>query len=359
MNTSLDQWNGQIYNLDDAYAYKLELKYLVDRFIPRASLNLFFGSPASMKSMILVDLCICISGNQDFLQFGSLEPMKIVEPVPTLWIDLDNGMRRTNERFAAMGRARNLKGDSGVYFMSLPNPLISWDSPQTFDMLQEVIVRKKIGFCVIDNLGVVKGSRARENDDSMTAVMNKFRQISEAGKVSMNIIHHIRKGFEKNGNTRLGEAIRGFSSIEAALDYAFYIGLVKNEKTKIEIVSAKSRDMDVKPFGAEFHFYHKEGTEDLLAAFYSGFEVEETNWRYITRKLIREALGSSRGKDLESVIERLMGIQMNRSQLIEYVTSRTKVSSATKVKKTLEEMFQNGEVIEEKGTRNEKLYSLP
>jgi len=52
----------------------------------------------------------------------------------------------------------------------------------------------------------------------MATVMGHFRYLAEQAKVAVILIHHQRKS--NGSNARLGERLRGHSSIEAALDLA-------------------------------------------------------------------------------------------------------------------------------------------
>src|SRR5690606_12673875 len=110
---SLSQrWN--IRTLTDAYRPRPPVEYLVEGLFPTPSLNIVYGSPGTLKSMVLADMCICVAAGLPWLMpittnqgntFG-------VTQAPILWIDLDNGARRSDERFEALARSRDLDADT-------------------------------------------------------------------------------------------------------------------------------------------------------------------------------------------------------------------------------------------------------
>ena len=266
-----DPWT--IYTLKDAYKPRPPLTYLVDELLVVPSLSMTYGAPGVMKSMLVADLCVCVAGGLIWLppeKVGSPSGRRTTKS-PVLWCDFDNGKRRTDERFDALAHTRGLADSTPLYYVSMPTP---WLDAMDLILVEELklrIIRMGVKLVVIDNLGTIKGS-AEENSGDMVQVMANLRYIAEAASCAVIVLHHQRKS---NGTIgRAGETVRGHSSIEAALDLAL---LVERDEHKedIRVRSTKTRDVDVFPFGALFHYTHRTGTKELEKAEFRGVEVED------------------------------------------------------------------------------------
>ena len=87
----------------------------------------------------------------------------------------------------------------------------------------------------------------------------------------MVVIHHPRKGGANGG--RAGDALRGHSSIEAAVDLALHVMREPNT-SEVSVRSTKTRGVDVQPVLARFNYQHAAGTDDLAAAWFDGQPVK-------------------------------------------------------------------------------------
>jgi RecA-family ATPase len=350
--TSKDPWKA--FTLKDAYKPRESKKYVIEGVIEKGSLNIVYGPPATMKSMFLADMAVCVaSKDKDFLPYAewlenSSEPLK-VNHCPVMWIDLDNGKRRTHARFEALGRARKLPPNIPLTYYSMPTPMLDANSDKHMEALAHRMNEQKTGLLIVDNLGIVKGS-AKENDDSMTLVMSRFRQLADKTGAAIIIIHHQRKG--GNGDGRAGESLRGFSSIEAALDYAFLVERDGNDT--IKFTSTKTRDDDIVPFGAKF-LYEQKDNRDLKTAMFYGLTIEDRRPDRAAKKAIKEALIPKQGDGIEELIS---GKKLNKKELVELVKEKTTMG-VNKIRDLLDEMVANGDLMATDGKHNEKLYSLP
>lgn len=259
------QW--EIRTLAQAYEKREPTRYIVDKFFATGSLNILYGPPAAMKSMLLADLCACVAGGREWLP-GALPNGKgvAVEQCPVYWIDLDNGTRRTDERIEAVARARQLPDDAPFYYTSMPVPPLNMGDLDMMIYLKQTIRDLKAGVTVIDNLGLITGE-IEENSAQMAMVMGYLRQIAEGTKTVMILIHHQRKGGANGG--RAGDALRGHSSIEASVDLALHV-IREVGQDELTIRSTKTRGVDVPTVGALFNYQHIPGTNDLKSAWFSG-----------------------------------------------------------------------------------------
>lgn len=263
-----DGW--QAFTLADAYIERPPVEYIAAGLFALPSLNILYGPPGCLKSFVLADLAICAAAGELWLpsapwQLGGKSfPTR---QAPAMWLDFDNGRRRTHDRFGALGRGRGLTADIPLTYYSMPNPWLNANNKASMgDLINRVNATGTKLIC-IDNLGVVGGD-AEENSSEMAQVMSYFRQLAEDTGAAVVLIHHQRKSNGFAG--RSGDSLRGHSSIEAALDLAL---MVEREEYSdiITLKATKVRGADVLPFSAVFTHEAKQNDPDELqtAKFFS------------------------------------------------------------------------------------------
>ncbi len=266
-----DPW--PIYSLVDAFKVRPPLEYIVADTIVTPSLNAIYGAPGSLKSMLAADMMVCVAGGVTWLQSGDPKTNTARQTMqsPCLWCDFDNGLRRTHERFEALGRAHNLTHSAPLHYVSMPTPWLDAFDKTSINELTTRAKKLNVKMIVIDNLGTISGA-ADENSHEMIQVMSNLRYLAESANVAVIVLHHQRKG--SGIATRAGERLRGHSSIEAALDLAL---LVEREEHSDAVVvkSTKSRDVDIHPFGAQFNYQWKTGTKEMYKAEMKGIAIED------------------------------------------------------------------------------------
>jgi len=257
----------KLRTLADAYQKREPTRYVVDKFLAEGSLNVLYGPPAAMKSMLLADLCACVVGGLDWLPGALPDGQGIVTTAaPAFWIDMDNGTRRTDERIDAVARAHNLTEDAPFHYVSMPHPPFNVADLSILIYLKQLIRDLGAKLTVIDNLGLITGE-IEENSAAMAMVMGYLRQIAEDTKTALVVIHHQRKGGANGG--RAGDALRGHSSIEASVDLALHV-VREVGQDELTVRSTKTRGVDVPTVGALFNYRHAAGTNDLERAWFSG-----------------------------------------------------------------------------------------
>lgn len=334
-----DAW--KVYTLADAYAPRPPLEFIVDGLLPVPSLSVVYGAPASLKTMLAQDMVMNVAAGKPWLlpRPGAIAAPKRTTQSAAMWIDFDNGSRRMHERFEAIGRAYELPIDTPIKYFSMPNPRLDASDDAS---IAELITRVRLyeaRLVVIDNLGLVEGG-TDENGPDMSHVMGNLRMLAEESQSAIVLIHHQRKSSMVSG--RAGDALRGHSSIEAALDLAL---IVEREDTsaQIEVRSTKTRDVDVKPFGALFTFEHNPGTSELATARFFGTSVEDNN---------------SDGAIQNAIVEVLTGSAMNQTEAVKLVREILNGEpGVNRVRQILNRMARDGKIQAKNGDRNTVRYS--
>ena len=264
-------------------------EYIVDKYLATHTLNILYGAPGSLKSMIALSLGLCVAGGLPWLPglFGGDQGAAVIRS-PVIWIDMDNGQRRTDERVDAMSKAMRLPDDAPFYYLSMPTPSLIATDIESMGMLHDEILRLGARMVVIDNLGLVTGT-VEENSAEMAQVMKNFRWIAENTGAALLILHHQRKG-GANGS-RPGDALRGHSSIEAAIDLALHAVREANSN-QVSLRSTKTRGVDVPNAVMEFSYEHVAGTNDLSNAYFTSVAVRQ-NSLLLKQALLSFAEGNS------------------------------------------------------------------
>ena len=288
------------------------IQYIAGQIFEIPSLNVVYGAPGSLKSFFLADLAVCVAGGKFWLPpliEGELHEFPVKQR-PVVWLDFDNGKRRTHDRFSALGKSLELPPETPLYYYSMPDPIFNAGNDNHIFELSKIIIEHEAKLVIIDNLGIISGGQD-ENSSSMIPLLSHLRGLVDTTQAVVIIIHHRRKG--SNRNTRLGDDLRGHSSIESALDLVLLIDRKKDSDT-ISIQATKERGADVPKFSAAFTCEIDSDKQLQTARFYSvksdkDFETE----------LIRK-----------TVYEFVINEPINKTKLIEKVHSKLKVQNGTK-----------------------------
>lgn len=334
-----DSW--QPLTMADFYTPREPSKYIVGGIIKPKSLGILYGSPGDFKSMLMQDLLICILMGKHWLEVAKWQ--KGGSPIPTIqspaiWIDQDQGIDEIYTRFAALGKAHKAPPDIPLKVYSFQNPPLDASDPASVAMLAARI--EGAGLVVIDNLGTISGG-IEENASGMRLVMSNLRWLAETTGAAIVLIHHQRKSNGAIG-ARAGDALRGHSSIEAALDYAL---LVTREpySDQITVKSTKSRSREIAPFTAYFA-YTTNGAGDLETAQFYSIEPEDNASNYAIEREIKAALE---------------GNPMTITALWQAVKTALPEVGRPRILDQIRKLEDDHRIIMMPGVKNAKVYSLP
>ena len=334
-----DQW--QPLTMGDVYKPLDPIRYLAHELLEFGSLNILYGPPGTLKSFLMQDLAACVVSDKAWLQpapWGNGEGRSIaITQAGAVWLDFDMGARRTIERFAALGRHYDIKKDAPLKIYSMPIPPLNAGDPVHIDLL--ATRASGAGLIVIDNLRTVSAG-IDENSSQMSEVMFNLRWLAELTGAAVVVIHHERKSIGLN--SRAGDALRGHSSIEAAIDLALKVER-EPYSDLMTIKSTKTRGLEVLPFSAAFTYDKNPDGSLHTAAFYS-VESEDNQSNSAINREIKKVLKDNpkNQKSLwEAVKEALPDVGKNR--IIDQIK---KMAAANKLTVT-------------EGPRFSKIYTLP
>lgn len=351
-----DEMGGwQIRTAADALEPKAPQQYLIDQMLPYPCLAIVYGGPGSLKSMILADMAVCVAGGLrwlDPLPSDDVQPGVSLQAVqaPVLWVDFDNGRRRTDIRIGAMLRAHHLGPETPIHHVSMPTPHLDASKDSHIEAMTALIRRNGYKLVIVDNLGLITGN-TEENSADMANVMGRLRRLAEDTEAAIVLVHHQRKS-ATNGDAngvRKGESLRGHSSIEASLDLALLVERKPGEDT-IAIIPTKVRDfLSFGIIGAHFTYEHAPDSRDLWAArFFS--EATATKEELAVQALEMALLDAARAEPGISQKNLIIEAQENVS-----LEPGGKVPGPTAIRRAIKRMVTDG-ALSEAGNGSERRY---
>lgn len=274
-NPFLSDWS--FYGPEDALADTAPIEFLIPGFLPRQSLGITFGAEGSLKSMLLMDMCLCMAMGVPWLEpmpdVVALNESFTTKPARILWLDFDNGRRRMNKRLAAFLRAYKAPADCPFTYVTVPIQRLDMAKKAHALSLIEVVERKQADFLVVDNLLLVS-TGTDENSSEMAEVMNGFRVLNEHTGATTQIIHHQRKSSAATDGVRRGETLRGHSSIAAACDVITHVDR-KEGSDVVTVTPTKKRDyLRFDALSAMFTYEHFAESNEMEQARFWGYSAD-------------------------------------------------------------------------------------
>ena len=334
-----DGW--QPLTMADFYKARAAVEYILKGIVRPKCLGMVYGAPGDLKTMLLIDLLICIAMGKPWLEIAPWQ--KGGNPIPTLqtpviWIDQDMGRDLIHERFEALGKQHKAPPDLPLKVYSFQDPPLDASDPASIAVLAARIAGA--GLVVIDNLGTISGG-IEENASGMRVVMANLRWLAETSGAAILLIHHQRKSNGTPGG-RAGDALRGHSSIEASLDFALHIDR-EPYSDQITLKSTKTRTREIAPFTAYFAYTQNDKKELETAQFY-GVEPEDNASNYAIEREIKAALDDG---------------PMSLTTLWQAVKSALPDIGRPRILDQVRKMEADNRLIMTPGANNSKVYSLP
>ncbi|QYK51218.1 MAG: AAA family ATPase [Anaerolineales bacterium] len=276
--------NRFIFNAADAFKPPPAQDWCIDGLLARRSLNILVGDPGSKKTLLALDLAVCLAAGKPWLG-------RPVHQCPVLFIDEETGKPRLWARIHASLQAHNATPETPFHYMSLPN--FDLRDPDECERLMQAAQSVNAGLIVIDALAdVVRGS----DENSVLALQPfilRMRYLAEATHAAVLILHH---------NNKSG-IFRGSSVISAGVDLLLNIES-EPDSARINLQPLKTRDAAPEPFAALAHF--APGRFHLTPEPYQ-MDKDAPVWQN-TSSAILSLLAQLGQADMECLAQRLDGI---------------------------------------------------
>lgn len=210
------------------------VNWCVEGLLSRPSVTLIVGPPGSKKTILALDLAVCVALGKPWLG------MPVVQS-PVAYVDEEVGMQRFWKRVNHSLVAHQAARETPFHFVSPGNYDFrdQWDAWDLAGHAVELGAR----LIVIDALVDVVGNRDETAVASVMPVFLHLRQVAQRAQAAVVVLHHTnRRGF-----------FRGSSSIAAAVDLMLSIES-EPSSSLIQVRALKSRDNLPPPFTAQAIF---------------------------------------------------------------------------------------------------------
>ncbi len=329
------------FDLADVMSEELPpVVWLVKPFLPRPSVTAWFGKPKSLKSLLVLDMCLHVAGGLAWLTNPQYQDGMTVNQARVVWVDLENGAVTFKRRMKAIANSLGLGRSRGqMLAFSMPNP---WPDLSQDENTSALIGRLQelgdIGVLVIDHLGQALGA-IDENSPLISQVMGNIRRIAEACNVAVVLIHHAKKGQGKDGGSP-EDQLRGHGAILANVDAAYLIERDKIDRTNIKLIPVAVRGADAPNVSAQFSYEQDANLELSEARFW------KMSWQN----------NFTRARD--TILKLLAEGKKNHTQLIAAVKMLESGLSDKNIRDAIAALESTKEIIFTSGKNNSKIYRL-
>lgn len=316
------------------------VEWLVRPFLSRPSVTAWFGKPKSLKSLLVLDMCLHVAGPQPWLSNPQGENGLQVNPARVVWLDLENGAATLKRRMKAIARALGCEPERGRFLAySMPNPWPDLSQPENVAALINLLAGLgDVGILVIDHLGQALGA-IDENSPLISQVMGHIRNIAEARNLAIILIHHAKKGQGKDGGAP-EDQLRGHGAILANVDAAYLIERDRVDRANIKLIPVAVRGAEAPNISAQFSYEQDANLELLEARF----------WRLTWQ--------TNFSKARDTILQILTAGKRNQTELIAAVKMLKPELSDKSIRDAIATLEGTREIIYTAGNKGAKIYRL-
>jgi hypothetical protein len=329
------------FDLADVMTEELPpVEWLVRPFVQRPSVTAWFGKPKSLKSLLVLDMCLHVAGGQAWLSNPQGGDGLQVNPARVVWLDLENGAATLKRRMKAIARALGHEQQRGqVLAYSMPNPWPDLSQTENAAALINLLAGLgDVGILVIDHLGQALGA-IDENSPLISQVMGNIRNIAESCNLAVALIHHAKKGQGKDGGAP-EDQLRGHGAILANVDAAYLIERDRVDRSNVKLIPVAVRGPDAPNVSVQFSYEQDSNLELSEARF----------WRMTWQ--------SNFSKARDTILQVLADGKRNQTELIAAVKLLKRELSDKNIRDAIAALESTREIIFTAGNKGAKIYRL-
>lgn len=269
-----DRWQMQTMTAAQmAEAVETQRTYIVDDFLRDGSLSVVYGKPGEFKSMLLMDMMICVGGGLSWLQplaaDGNTQAAIRTRQARCLWLNYDQAHEDVVERFGALHRAYGVGGEN-VVAISQSEPAAVLLGDDQARKLGEWVAVEQFELVVVDSLIDIRGTR-KLIEEEMGDLLRLWRIVAEVSGAAIVIISHPTK------NTA---DLYGSQFIKAKLDHLY---VVSRNGDRVEVTSEKQRSFGMSDkLQARWTYEHKPESRTLATGRFWGDDTAAPHSENVT-----------------------------------------------------------------------------
>lgn len=226
-----------------------ERGYIVQHILQKNTVNQIFSPPACFKSIIALQLAICVANGREFIGFKT-------KKTNVAYLDKENNRQILRDRTLGLFKGMGLRRKKFPLFFLLREGMLDNDS--FLEQLSDYVMKNKIGLIVFDTL--VRFNSGEENSaKDMNKLYQAFVKLQEGNKTAILFLHH---------TNRMGE-FRGSSDLLGQVDTQFSIE--RNQKSSVfKMINTKNRLGEIEDINGEVIF-----AEDSISVVKNDAPAEE------------------------------------------------------------------------------------
>ena len=173
-----------------------EEKYIVDKVIPADTIIFIAGNPGDFKSWYSLYLGMCISSGKRVLDLYSTEKAGV------LFVDEENGLKRTTKRIKKISYAMDLKKEDlkNLHICSYQDIKLNFkerwvagENQETIKRMTEIIKEKNIKLVILDSMVRLMEGEENNSSDVRTCFTTLKKVMVNCPDISFLIVHHLTK----------------------------------------------------------------------------------------------------------------------------------------------------------------------
>lgn len=204
--------------------------FIIQGLIRPDTVNQLLSPPANFKSLLAMNLAVCVSNGLPFLGFKT-------KKTPVAYLDKENNRDLLRDRLQGTFTGLNLKKRKSPLFFLLKEGLL--DEPGFVYNLAEFLKSQKIKLVVFDTL--VRFNSGEENSArDMNRIYQAFIELQRETNAAILFLHHTNRAGEFRGSSDLlGQVDTMFSVSRKGKTGQFVLSNPKNREGELNDISAQ------------------------------------------------------------------------------------------------------------------------
>lgn len=256
----------QPFTLSEVFHWKKDKNFVVQDFLLPKTVNMMFSPPSGYKSLLTLDMCICIAAGEPWLGLKTKKSKVLI-------LDRENSNKDIRDRVVSLvnghGWRKKLRGIK--LNLLIRNGMLTDDKFLTD--LHEYVQEEDIRLVVIDTLRRFSSFEENSSDD-MNKLYAAFQKIINGSNAAIHFLHHTNKD---------ETSYRGSVDLLGQVDTAYRISRSKKD-TEFRIICEKSRSGEIDEIQGSIE-WDKE--KEITIINRHDIEEKEENDRYAKFKACR------------------------------------------------------------------------
>jgi len=219
-----------------AFTNDQKIEYIIESFIQKASVNVWFGQYGSKKTFIALSACINVALGKDWLGLKT-------KRYPALFIDEESGERRLQKRIKEGIIGEKAEKEIPLYYTSFEQFNFLKNQEESIQKIRYCILTTGAKLCFIDAFSDIMATGDENSVKDTQPVFMALRRLAEDLDCAFVIIHHKNKQKDFRGSTAIPGAVDSMVEISS-----------KDGCSKIQFKTIKNRDGEPLKMNATIHW---------------------------------------------------------------------------------------------------------